>query len=305
MKLVTVIIPSYNHEPYIVSAIESVLNQDYEHVELIVIDDGSSDGSALRVAELYELRGGFKFYQQENVGLVKTLSKGLAIAEGEYFCQLASDDKLPQNSISVRVKFLEENSGVVAVCSDAYRIDGDVITQQRMTSDRIKSMHTAKDQVAEIIKGKHPMFATGLIRRNALVECGGFDGDIFRYYEDLDTPIRLAMLGRIAYIDKPLFFRREHGTNVSSDRAKARLEIIACYQKLEVMVGFYSYKKLLSYRLMRSYLSLGRGILAGNVNTDKALQLFRSNAGHYKWKHPVLLWCWMKINIMSGISDVN
>tara|TARA_R110000868_G_scaffold411493_3_gene704678 strand:- start:44658 stop:45560 length:903 start_codon:yes stop_codon:yes gene_type:complete len=298
--LVTVVIPCYNHENYIADAIESVLDQDYPEIELLVINDGSTDNSLSRIKQVYEKRGGFRFIDQKNTGLVSVLAKGVSTSEGKYFCQLASDDKLPVTSISRRVEYLENHAGAVIVCTDAYKINGTVTTDQRVTSTRIKEMYNSEDQVEAIITGSHPLFSSGLIRREALMKCGGFDDIQFRYYEDLDTPIRLAASGRIGYIDEPLFYRREHGANVSSDRSMARIEIIRCYEKIYGLNRFDAYKKILSYRLMRSYLALGRAILSGVVTTDEGVKVFRDGVRPYMMRHPFLFYCWLRISVINN-----
>ena len=82
--LVSIVIPSYNHRQYVVQAIESVLDQDWPEIDLIVIDDGSKDGSSEVIQELLDRRGGFRFVARENRGLIKTLNQGLAIRITSY-----------------------------------------------------------------------------------------------------------------------------------------------------------------------------------------------------------------------------
>ncbi|MDA9580498.1 glycosyltransferase family 2 protein, partial [Luminiphilus sp.] len=91
-QTVSVIIPSYNHKRYIEAAILSVKKQTYEPIELVVVDDGSTDGS---VDLLLELRKefGFQLKCQKNVGVCATLNRGIAeMASGSYIALLASDD---------------------------------------------------------------------------------------------------------------------------------------------------------------------------------------------------------------------
>ncbi len=131
--LVTVLIPCYNHEQYIEQAITSVLSQDYQPIELIVIDDGSTDSSPKIIKNLHDKLCNFTYIPQQNKGLIATLKSGLNRAKGEFFCELASDDFLTSNSISRRVNKLDANPDSVAVFTDAYAVDGDVVTQRRIT----------------------------------------------------------------------------------------------------------------------------------------------------------------------------
>lgn len=96
LPLVTVMIPSYNHEKYIKESIQSVIDQTYSRLELIVIDDGSKDNSIQIIEEMRlacEQRfEHFQFIFRENRGLSRTLNQGLSLARGEYFSIVASDD---------------------------------------------------------------------------------------------------------------------------------------------------------------------------------------------------------------------
>jgi alpha-1,3-rhamnosyltransferase len=95
-SLVSVIIPSYNHALYIEECITSVINQDYKLIELIIIDDGSTDISVDKINLLVDVCKNrflrFKFIARENRGLAQTLNEGLQWCEGEYIQCLASDD---------------------------------------------------------------------------------------------------------------------------------------------------------------------------------------------------------------------
>src|SRR5690349_6912099 len=89
--LVSIVIPSYNHARYLAAAIESVLAQDHPRVELIVIDDGSTDGSA---AVLEKYRGRFHWEVQRNQGQAATMNRGWRLSRGEILAYLSADDVL-------------------------------------------------------------------------------------------------------------------------------------------------------------------------------------------------------------------
>lgn len=114
-KLVTYGIPSYNHINYVKKSIDSVLNQTYKNIELIVIDDCSTDGSDLFL-EQYSKEKGFKYIKNEkNIGASRTSSKIMNMAKGEYICLLASDDWIDSGKVEMQMKYLEENQWVIDV----------------------------------------------------------------------------------------------------------------------------------------------------------------------------------------------
>jgi alpha-1,3-rhamnosyltransferase len=118
--LVSVIIPSYNHEQYVTKAIKSVFSQTYKNIELIVIDDGSKDDSVKKILELNELYS-FKFIARKNRGLANTLNQAIKLAKGLYITVLASDDYYLPKRIEHAVKHLNLlPKEVVAVFTDGY-----------------------------------------------------------------------------------------------------------------------------------------------------------------------------------------
>ena len=123
--LVTVIIPSYNHEKYVTKAIKSVFSQTYKNIELIVIDDGSKDHSAKKILKLKKLYP-FKFIARKNKGLASTLNEAINLAKGIYISVLASDDYYLPQRIEHAVDHLNRiPNDVVAVYTDGYIMSAD------------------------------------------------------------------------------------------------------------------------------------------------------------------------------------
>src|SRR5437764_14102134 len=98
--LVSIVIPSYNHARYLAAAIDSVLAQDYPRVELMVIDDGSTDGSS---AVLERYRGRFRWETQPNRGQAATMNRGWRMSRGEVLAYLSADDTLASDAVSKSV----------------------------------------------------------------------------------------------------------------------------------------------------------------------------------------------------------
>ena len=127
LPLVSVVIPCYNHEKYIIESLESVKNETYPHIELIVLDDGSSDDS-YEIAVDWIKKNSNSFVncivkKQENRGVCATMNILIGMVNGKYLTGLASDDKLISGSISKRVKYLEEHEDKLVVFADARSID--------------------------------------------------------------------------------------------------------------------------------------------------------------------------------------
>ena len=131
-KLVSVIIPVYNVEKYVKKAIQSIQNQTYTNLEIIVIDDGSSDDTYNIVEKLAKDDNRIKLYKNEkNLKIVKTLNRALSLANGEYIARMDGDDISAFDRIEKKVRFLEENKqfDLVGCSMKAIDIDGKQIGQ--------------------------------------------------------------------------------------------------------------------------------------------------------------------------------
>lgn len=122
MDKVTVIIPSYNHQAFVEESVRSVLNQTYKNIELIVIDDGSKDGSPELLKKL-SLENGFKLILKENEGVCITLNKGLSLATGRFITFIASDDFMPSNRIQEQVDAFNTYSDADVIAGSVKIID--------------------------------------------------------------------------------------------------------------------------------------------------------------------------------------
>lgn len=120
--LVSVIIPCYNSEKYIEKCIESVINQSYSNIEIILIDDGSQDNTYEIISKVTDHR--LRIVRNENnLGIVDCLNKGIELSQGKYIARLDADDYMMRNRIELQVDFLEKNKEFVMVGSNHILID--------------------------------------------------------------------------------------------------------------------------------------------------------------------------------------
>ena len=121
--LVSVIIPVYNSEKYIEQCVDSVLAQTWQNIEVIIIDDGSTDGSS-DIVKKYE-SDRVKIFSQENKGASSARNRGLTEVKGEFIQFLDADDILSSNKLAAQMELLINNPGKVAVCSTVHFFDVD------------------------------------------------------------------------------------------------------------------------------------------------------------------------------------
>lgn len=115
---VTFLIPCYNTEKYLIEALECIVNQTYENLEIILIDDGSTDNT-LRLLKKYEQRDSrIRLYKNEtNIGLIKTLNKGIELATGEYIARFDADDLIGLDRIEKQIEIIIKNNNIDLITS--------------------------------------------------------------------------------------------------------------------------------------------------------------------------------------------
>lgn len=231
LPLVTIAVPSYNHAPYIAECVASLIAQDYPRIELIVIDDGSRDGSAAVVEGLTEqCRARFERFEliaRENQGLCNTLNQALDWAQGEYFVTADSDDRLLPAHVSRLLPELEQAPQLAAVYGGAMLINaagkryGELAPVQR------------DYRFADILNRDKAMISSGgLLRTAALRAVGGYRADL--YIEDWYMMLKLTEGGAmLRTLPDPVVEYRIHTTNISANNApmlQARLQILDLYR---------------------------------------------------------------------------
>ena len=213
--LVSIVIPCYNHEKYVQECIKSVIEQDYENIELIIIDDGSKDESVNKIQELVpqcEKRfSRFEFRTRPNKGLCATLNEALAWCEGEFYSPIASDDIMFTYKIRLQVDAFKkkDDEKLVGVFGGIELIDeySSLIKRKKAKS----KFYFYQD----IILRKARLYTpTSLIRRDVVLGVKGYDErfDI----EDLQLWLKLSSRGYFFYtIDKVLVKYRQDSTSLS------------------------------------------------------------------------------------------
>jgi len=211
--LVSVVIPSYNHLEYVEIAIRSVTSQTYSNIELIVVDDGSTDGSIDKISALNEIHS-FTFYSQENRGLSKTLNDAISKCSGEYVAILASDDYYHINKIEEQMKVIlkTKNSEFCYVKTREFDSESGASIREFPNSN-------FEGCVLNRIFFRQPYCAgTILFSKKLYNDVGGFDESL--KYEDWDFSIRCAAKTKFCRVDKVLFFYRSHASNVTKVMAR-------------------------------------------------------------------------------------
>lgn len=302
--LVTIVVPAYNHEDYIVDCISSILDQDWPCIEVIVINDGSTDKTDQKIKDFMRDSGAsFNYISKPNEGLVKTLNLALKLSKGKYFCELASDDMLLPGSIRKRVEYLESNPALDAVFADVYFTDGSVRSNKRMLGKRKPGYTSATHCMEDIIRGDAAIiFPTGMIKKSVLVELGGFDED-FRYYEDKYMKYLLAIRGKVGFLDESVMYYRKHKSNVSRTFAVPKIkEKILSLEKFLSCREAFLFRKGIKKKLSREYWEYYKVGLRNGVDKAKLVMALKNSIKNRPFHYKTLrsFYCLIKIMLKKS-----
>ena len=217
--LVSMMIPSYNHDRYIQACINSVIEQDYLNIELIIIDDGSTDGSRCKIEELVPACttrfARFEFRSRPNKGLSATIDEGLAWARGQYFAAIASDDILLPAKTSTLLRNIADEPNVAGVFGGCELIDADGAF---IRSSRPSAAYLDFDDL--LLRRRHLIVATSqLLRTEAVRAVGGYPPNLF--IEDWYMWLKLTDHGyRLKIVPVVLVRYRQHASSISKQAVK-------------------------------------------------------------------------------------
>ena len=196
---VSVIIPTYNRRALVQRAIDSVLAQTHPVEEIIVVDDGSSDGSAEALRARYGER--IRYCWQANAGVSAARNTGMSLASGRYFALLDSDDLWRPEKTAQQVAWLDAHPEFGLVLCDVVRVDGD---------GKPYDVFRRRDVLREdgwalrwLLLNPSLVPASAMFRREVFETCGGFDPSL-RTAEDIDFHLRVARHWRIGVVEAEL-----------------------------------------------------------------------------------------------------
>lgn len=214
MSLVSVVMTSYNHHRYISEAIESVLRQTFDDIELIIVDDASCDGSQDIIQRHQQSDSRIRFiFHKNNEGISRTTNDGFAAANGKYIAYIQSDDTWMPEKLEKQMQVLNKNEKLI-VWSEAAVIDrhgnktGESFTQHYKAVNRRKS----GDIFLELIKGNF-ICVQSTIFKAEYVRNFQFDTRCF-YANDYKFMLDLSKKYQFHFISTPLVNYRIHGDNL-------------------------------------------------------------------------------------------
>ncbi len=227
--MVSIVIPAYNLSGYLKEAIESVLAQTYKNIELIVIDDGSTDNTR-KILEGYANK--LYWESQKNIGQSRTLNKGWDMAKGEILGYLSADDLLMPDAVKRSVECLRNHTDAVLSYCNFELID----PQSRVIRVVTAPEYSYYDMVTRAVCAP----STGaFFLRSAFSKTGGWNPHI-RHFPDYDYLLRLGLHGAFVHIDETLASFRVH----DGSQSFSRTSVETAEEILKVITNFYELPEL-------------------------------------------------------------
>ena len=270
--LVSVICLCYNHARFVRAALQSVIDQTYSPIELMVIDDSSTDDSANIIAEFVSQHPEIVFiHLPVNRGNCHAFNKGLARANGKYVIDLAADDILLPDRVDLGVALMEANPNCGVQFSDSEIIDEEG-HPLGFHSDRFPHSTIPSGKIfTELLSRYFINSPTMMVRKSLLDELRGYDESLA--YEDFDFWVRSAQGTDYLYIPKALIRKRtvknslgnlQHSRNSiqQSSTLKVCLKAEALCKSPE---EFQALKKRVAYELKRAVVAVSPGLAWGYI----------------------------------------
>lgn len=232
--LVSVVIPVFNGAPFVAKAVESIRAQGVPEVEVLVVDDGSTDGTQAVLEEL-ERKAGIRWFQQDHGGPARSRNRGIAEASGEFVALLDCDDVWLPGKLEAQLAVMRRRPEVGLVHTDF-----EVVREDGSVEERVHARHSAESLVRAFAGGHVALPSTLLVRRAVLERVGALDPDLYGS-EDSDLTIRLYAAAGFECIDRVLVrkLQRGHGyRDMAFDEATHRERVLTSRRRfLERLEG--------------------------------------------------------------------
>ncbi|WP_412535853.1 glycosyltransferase family A protein [Marinobacter sp. MIT932201] len=287
----TVIIPAYNASDYISETIQSIVNQTYANLEIIVVDDGSTDDTKEIVTSF---RSKVKYIYQENSGsCASPRNTGLRHARGEYVTFFDADDVMMKDKIQSQVADLNKNSNAVISISNYWNFteterfndhfSSCSILQKKIIGHDNETFQLNSKECRRILLEENFAIASSPLFRTSVVKAiGGFD-EALKACEDFHLIYRVAMQAPIIINPNTGFYRRLHDTNMSSDNERMLKYLIQSRDSLNKKESIPELRHRLQTRV-REYKRALQSCLLRKGDTKSYLQLYFETFPPGSWR---------------------
>ncbi len=299
MEKISIIVPVYNVEKYLRNCLDSIINQTYTNLEIILVDDGSPDGSG-KICDEYALKDGrIKIFHNKNMGLSGARNFGIDNATGEYITFVDSDDEINLYYIEKLFKILKENNADLSICGFKYIQENKKTRKQENKKIRKAELYNAEEAISQM----YSYIGFGIKCTSFITSWGNLIPR--EYYKDIKFPLgkinedefttyKLYLKAdKIAYIKEPLYYYyKRSGSIMNSGFNLKRLEVLDAFEERIKILKEKNYD--ISLTVIRYYLRLcwiKNNILKNKIDYDisiidkkmNELNNMKLNKGNFKY----------------------
>lgn len=221
MKLLSVVVPVYNVEKYIEKCVNSIINQTYSNLEIILVDDGSTDGSG-KICDLFMKKDDrIKVIHKRNAGLSSARNEGIKVANGEYIAFVDSDDYLDLHMYSNMINVMQNTKSDISICNfkRVYENDKNVLFNK---SGTIKEYNDSTHLLNDLLKGKINDYAWNKVYKKNLFN--NIEYPLGKNFEDIGTTYKIfARSKKTVFIDSEYYAYLMRGNSITGSVSKKSL----------------------------------------------------------------------------------
>lgn len=266
-KIVSVIMPAYNAEKYISEAMESVLSQTYPHLELIIINDASTDNTKNVVKKSIDERVIF-LSNDENKGIAESTNRAIAVAKGEYICFLDDDDVTSRNRIEIQVEYLEKHPEIDVLGGSYCDIDAQGIRKSLNAVNKSNPKYIK----AMLLFGIMP-FSNGTImcRKKVFIDKKISIQNGMHGMQDLQFLVDASKVVNLSTVPYILYCHRKHDMNETLRQMNQFADL-----------RHNKYSEIIIDSLSKS------GFVLSNTDKEKIYELFWEGNNHYYTREQII-----------------
>lgn len=268
-SLVSVIIPCYNAEKYIAETLQSVLQQTYPTLEVIVVDDGSKDTSAAIVAAVSAREPRVRLHAKPNSGVADSRNVGIGLAQGEYIAFLDADDLFEPDNLARKVDYLAQHQAIGLVHSAETRFRSE-------TGQTVEVIQGRGGQVLPLLLGMSTTVihspSSVVVRRQVLDQAGHFDTKLSTS-ADWELWVRLARETEFGYLPQTLVRYRIHGQQMHNNIPLMERDMVYAFDKLHRQGSYFVSESYYQQCLANLYLILA-ACYRGDMHDNKRFLYF-------------------------------
>lgn len=217
--LVSIIVPAHNSGKYIIKCLASLHKQSYKNIEIIIINDGSTDQTQTVAEDFIKKDARFLLINQKNTGVSSARNMGINISKGKYLIFVDSDDYVTPDYVETLLIFIKQGNNELA-CADYYKVENDIVYNQSKNTKKVDIFSRA-DAINLLHNGHYfqgylwnKIFLKRIITQNRI----SFDPEI-KIWEDMLFCLKyLTYIQKIVYINKPIYFYVNHAESTMNNK---------------------------------------------------------------------------------------